>query len=373
MHKNIVFILPTIPNYRRIFFEKLQKKLVKINMQIFIIHGSTNLKVIVDDLNPKLKTIKIDTLEKQFWGYNITIQKRILQELKIINPDYVIILFSPGIVSLWKILFYCKFKSIPIALWGSGYIRPQLSKYKVFIRKIFLNIFNQFAKEHITYSLGYKEYLKKNGIKENKIFIAQNTIDVKSIIDKNYSAKSDRFKSPLKILFVGALINDKQLPNAIRALRKIIDSDYEVIFNLIGSGNIGNELKSLVSSLDLEKHVNFLGAIYGEEVKKYFIESDIFLLPGSGGLAINEAMAYGLPIISTAGDGTIPDLIDNNGYLLSSKDNEMEIFYALEHFIKLPYCEKLNMSDKSKQIVLCRASIENMVNQFVKAIYALRH
>ena len=46
-----------------------------------------------------------------------------------------------------------------------------------------------------------------------------------------------------------------------------------------------------------------------DDVGAYFIMADIFVLPGLGGLAINQAMAYGLPVVCAEGDGTEKDLV----------------------------------------------------------------
>ena len=102
--------------------------------------------------------------------------------------------------------------------------------------------------------------------------------------------------------------------------------------------------------------------------KAFFEKDDLFLMPGTGGLAVNEAMAYALPIISTIGDDTVVDLIDGNGFLLKDFGNVEEIKVALKSFIDLPEEKKIAMSHRSEQIVKERASLENMVNQHINAI-----
>ena len=90
---------------------------------------------------------------------------------------------------------------------------------------------------------------------------------------------------------------------------------------------------------------------------------DIFLAAGLGGLAINEAMAYGLPIISTNADGTICDLIDGNGYLMDRfNDAELQAKY-LEEFIQKSPEEKIHMSKRSEEIISTKASLANMVEK----------
>ena len=57
-----------------------------------------------------------------------------------------------------------------------------------------------------------------------------------------------------------------------------------------------------------------------QALNKELIKNDIFVLPSRGGLAINHAMASGLPVIVSEGDGTELDLIDHGiGFYLKMK------------------------------------------------------
>lgn len=86
-------------------------------------------------------------------------------------------------------------------------------------------------------------------------------------------------------------------------------------------------------------------------------------MPGTGGLGVNEAMAYGLPIISTIGDETIIDLIDGNGYLLKEMGNIEEQAASIKRFINLTREQKIQMSERSLNIIRERATLKNMVEK----------
>jgi len=104
---------------------------------------------------------------------------------------------------------------------------------------------------------------------------------------------------------------------------------------------------------------------------EYFVNSDVFLLTGSGGLAINEAMAYGLPIISTIGDGTVRDLIDGNGFLLNNVRDVDEVCDKLKLFLNLTNEERDNMRSRSIEIIKEKATLKNMIEQYYSAVYSL--
>ncbi len=56
-------------------------------------------------------------------------------------------------------------------------------------------------------------------------------------------------------------------------------------------------------------HQNFRAPNMGRNLDSYFSSADLFVLPGTGGLAVQEAMSHGLPVIMGQGDGTNDDLV----------------------------------------------------------------
>ena len=65
----------------------------------------------------------------------------------------------------------------------------------------------------------------------------------------------------------------------------------------------------------------FPGDQRGADLQPYFAAADLFVLPGTGGLAVQEAMAAGLPVIVAEGDGTQDDLVrPDNGWQVPPGD-----------------------------------------------------
>ncbi len=82
---------------------------------------------------------------------------------------------------------------------------------------------------------------------------------------------------------------------------------------IVGDGPERQALKSLAA--EIYPQAEFVGAKHGVELKPYFTEANLFVLPGTGGLAVQEAMSYGLPVIVAQGDGTQDDLVrPENGW-----------------------------------------------------------
>ena len=75
------------------------------------------------------------------------------------------------------------------------------------------------------------------------------------------------------------------------------------------------------------ENVHFIGFKSKEELKKYYKSADLFVLPTREdiwGLVINEAMSYGLPIITTNKCVAGVELINNdeNGFIVSVEDSK---------------------------------------------------
>ena len=113
--------------------------------------------------------------------------------------------------------------------------------------------------------------------------------------------------------------------------------------------------------------LEFPGWKHGPELEEYFLRADLFVLPGTGGLAVQEAMAYGLPVIVAEGDGTQEDLVKSgNGWLIPA-NNEQELRKTLQEALVDP-TRLRKMGKNSIKIVQEEINIEQMVKVFVKAL-----
>ena len=111
----------------------------------------------------------------------------------------------------------------------------------------------------------------------------------------------------------------------------------------------------------------FVGAKYGDDLIKYYSEADLFVLPGTGGLAVQEAMANGMPVIVAQGDGTQDDLVrPENGWLIPP-DDLGALVSALKDASSDP--DRLRkMGAKSFSIAKDEINIDTMAEKFIHAI-----
>lgn len=137
------------------------------------------------------------------------------------------------------------------------------------------------------------------------------------------------------ILYAGAVNARKGYTDLIVAFSKIADrvSDWNLIF--AGNGEI-KDGKQLAESLGIGDRVHFLGWVNGKVKDKAFKEASIFCLPSYAEgfpMAVLDAWAYGLPVISTPVGG-LPDIaIENENILMFTPGDTDKLAEQLERMI----------------------------------------
>ena len=372
--KKILYVYGNLPIYRKAFFTELDKIVNENDIKVKILYGFIANKETKQATDHLFDAQIFETQTLNLGIMRLSRMKGLLRQIKKEQPDGIIFQWNQTNLSEWAVLGYCKRNSIPYGLWGCNYTRADLIRPLARIREKIYKWLYRKAMVLVPYGSLYKQYLLGLGISEEKIVVAQNTIDVESIVRNNPSRTLGSFNhSTVRILYVGALAPQKRIDTAIEAVSQLIDVGVNVSFDIVGGGRIFDDLKSqlLRKSDKVRAGIYLHGAKYGEELKEFFLSSDVFLMPGTGGLGVNEAMAYGLPIISTIGDETVFDLIDGNGYLLSRMGCVEEQKDAIKKFAALSINEKYYMSRRSVEIVENKASLKNMVDKHLAAFYIL--
>jgi glycosyltransferase involved in cell wall biosynthesis len=167
------------------------------------------------------------------------------------------------------------------------------------------------------------------------------------------------------ILFVGRLQARKRVDALLHACAEIEPMPRLVI---VGDGPEKEVLKAL--SREIFPAAEFVGARHGEELAPFFREADLLVLPGTGGLAVQEAMSYGLPIIVAQGDGTQEDLVrPENGWQIPPDDYDALVRAMKDALSDVARLRR--MGKASYQIVKEEINIEKMVEVFVTALNGL--
>ena len=136
--------------------------------------------------------------------------------------------------------------------------------------------------------------------------------------------------NPPLILGVGRLIAKKGFADLIRACGLIAERGKSFRCEIIGEGQLEDELRGQIERLNVQNRVALSGAKPQLEVRRRLADANVFVLPSiidpNGGMdnlptVIMEAMATGLPIVSTT-IGGIPEMVVENetGFLVQPGD-----------------------------------------------------
>jgi glycosyltransferase involved in cell wall biosynthesis len=297
----------------------------------------------------------------------------ILWQLRKFKPDVVLTEGTSNILNNFLICPYCLLTGTPYIWWDLGKIRGQVSENR--FRTMLYPIITYFFKKAAVI-LGYSsyagEYFRSLGVPSEKILIAGNTIrlDTHLKFPEDNSSRIDELKHELGLenhfvfLAVGGLEKSKRFDLLIKSFRQLNQDNKKVTLVLVGGGPEEEQLKNLASGA---KNIYFAGAQF-KDVGLYFSLADVFVLPGLGGLAINEALAYGLPVISGAADGTELDLVinDQTGFLID-QDIENRLYQKMEWCIAHP-SETAEMGKKGKELITTRFTLENMISNIKESI-----
>ena len=226
-----------------------------------------------------------------------------------------------------------------------------------------------------------KEYLIQLGAPEERIFIATNSVDIDHFRSGSTLSREERtllkrnlgVEGRKVILYTGRLIECKGLRYLIEAYGRLREERADVSLLIVGDGRQEKELKNLCMRANT-RDVHFVGFIDADKLPKYYGISDLFVLPSTEdvwGMVINEAMACGLPVITTDKVGASADLLENgvNGYIVEAGDTT-QLFEAMKKVMQDPILRD-RLAKASRRRIL-RFGPEASVEGFLSAIeYAM--
>jgi glycosyltransferase involved in cell wall biosynthesis len=98
---------------------------------------------------------------------------------------------------------------------------------------------------------------------------------------------------------------------------------------------MAEQLRALARTLDLEDHISFAGEADGSRLEAHYASADVFVLPTlyeGYGMVIAEALAHGLPVISTQ-TGAIAELVGEQAGIVVSPGDERALASALSRVL----------------------------------------
>ena len=143
-------------------------------------------------------------------------------------------------------------------------------------------------------------------------------------------------QGPLRLVANSRLAPIKGHRFLLHAFRRVVNAGVDAQLALIGEGPLKTELQTLCKNLGIAGQVEFAGALPNQRVYQVLARSHLFVHTAQVtprgeqeglGLAVQEAMAVGLPVIATSSGGVPESVVDGETGLLAPADDD-EAFAA---------------------------------------------
>jgi glycosyltransferase involved in cell wall biosynthesis len=368
----VVFVFDRVMHYHKDTFSQLEQEL-EVNGYEFILlssrdkPGSTgraglDKKLVKNHLYFRLGEWNVGT-------FSLRHQYGLLTLIHKIKPAIVVSTCHSGTLSEWCLFFLKKRLGFRHIAWQCGY-EYNPGRLKRWVLKKFVPKFDH----HLAYHTNAKHYAISYGARCDQVTIMHNTINETAIscIPKQIAQKLIAKRHPIVagkkiILYVGAVLEEKRLDVVFEALDILGRED--LIFLLVGDGRHLDEIRKKYGH---RNDLIILGRIV-DGVGPYFDAADVFVLPGTGGLAINEAMAHSVAVISGYADGSADDLVIDgiNGFRLK-EGSATEMAVRLSNVLSGPFIASV-MGEAGRQMIHGDLSFKRFIERVVSVLTGARN
>lgn len=208
-----------------------------------------------------------------------------------LQPDVVINFLHLKDKMIIPLTYYCRLKHIPMIYWNHG---VNLKDADNRLKNAIFHYIHTISSAVILYTPDQLRYMARMNL--SKTFIAYNTLSFET---SDAFRKTMRSKGEIKaqygikekrvLLYISRILPYKELDILLRNFTDTKD----IALVVVGSG-ISAEQRA---TIDATPNYYYLGEKYGDAVDEIYSIGDIFSTPGHIGLALNQAMYWGLPVL----------------------------------------------------------------------------
>lgn len=235
----------------------------------------------------------------------------------------------------------------------------------------------------LNYSTAAYDILPSYGVKREQIHVTYNSTDTEALWREKaavLAAPALLPPSERRLLHIGRLVKWKRVDLLIEAFARTLTQYPDAELVIVGNGPELDNLKKQAASLGLPLRskeengvdgrgcVRFIGAVYDpKELGAYMNEATVYVLAGMGGLSINDAMTYALPVVCSVCDSTERDLVTDgrNGLFFRDGDADSLTEKILQLLASPQECRR--MGQESERIIREQINIDTVTERYLKA------
>ena len=277
------------------------------------------------------------------------------------DPDVLILEANPRYLSAPQAIRWARRRGRGLIAWGLG--APRGNTWIDLMQRAAWQRFLAQFDTLIAYSAqGAQEYASL-GFPQERIIVAPNAVSPRPTWPFPQRPAFDQQDPPV-ILAVGRLQARKRIDLLLQACAALPAPLQPQVW-IVGDGPERGALEALARQI--YPQARFWGALFGADLETLFRQAHLFVLPGTGGLAVQQAMSYGLPVIVAEADGTQGSLVrPQTGWLIRPGDLDMlvqTLTEALQSATRLQ-----TMGAAAYQIIQTDINLEAMLAAFARAV-----
>lgn len=234
--------------------------------------------------------------------------------------------FDVFIVSGWQLKCYwqavrvCRKIRVPVLVRGDSQLGTPRSPLKRWVKEVLYRWMLRQFDGFLCVGQRNREYLLHYGVHKERLFPAPHFVDSQWFSERAETGRQQRRRiregwgageEDLVALFVGKFIPEKRIEDFISGLTLAKQCEVRILGVLVGSGPLESDIFHRVEQLGIP--VYFAGFKNQQELPEVYAAADVLVLPSiseTWGLVVNEAMACGLPVITSDVVGCAPDLVE---------------------------------------------------------------
>lgn len=261
-------------------------------------------------------------------NHTVLLNRGLAAALRAASPE-VIVCGGYSYLASWQTLWWARKKNRPLLLWSESNARDMRSHNTVveFVKRRFVKSCYGF----VVPGRSSLDYLRQLGVRSQPIFTAPNAVDNELFSRLAASARQNgggvrsRYGLPDRFfLYVGRLVPNKgvfELLAAYEALEDCLREQIGLVF--VGDGAARSELLERANKVRPGR-IQSLGFVHRDQLPGFYALAEALVFPTHSdpwGLVVNEAMACGLPVISTDVAGCAADLVEDgcNGFVIPAR------------------------------------------------------
>ena len=299
------------------------------------------------------------------------------------KPD-VVILMSWMNPTWWLAILACLFTGIPFLYLTDQNVQRDVSGpiWKRWVKRLILGrVLFRLTAGFLCAGTANRLLYAFYGVPDNKLvpfafsWVSETLLQVSDELSSQKSLIKAELGIPegsYAILYCGRLSPEKSPMNLLRAYEKVDLPGKALV--VVGDGDLMENLKNYVDSHNIES-VYFFGFQNRREIPKYYAASDLLVLPSdqeTWGIVVNEALCFGLPVITSDQVGAARDLVTEgyNGFSFPCGDTDKLADY-IKQLMEMSDVDRYAMKARSRAIIesWTKRDLTDSLGDFLDFIY----